>query len=247
MKLDLYKAKSQDQELFQVLDVVMAVVRTCIGDVDTPSKASSELTFYRKIAHIFDSILDDTNLVQKDGETMSSTSKDICRANAKAFENKYCMSGRRIDLLIESNDVELSTNEWKKEVPLGVSLKQQSKYIRMNKALLSKWLTYPVTDNMVSRLATLLMDWIGHIGYMFSVSPYQDVYVARHFANLQYPLYVADIPNFITALDALYAWKNHHLDMKDILVPAINKKHQRAYLNNLVYSDDTPSTSTSIH
>ncbi|ORZ11501.1 hypothetical protein BCR42DRAFT_100629 [Absidia repens] len=89
----------------------------------------------------------------------------------------------------------------------------------MNKALLSKWLSYPVATELTPRLSTLAMDWIGSAGYMFSVSQYKDVFVARTFANLELPTYVANIPDFIDTLDALYVWKNHHCAMKDILLP----------------------------
>ncbi|CAO3588497.1 unnamed protein product [Absidia cylindrospora] len=104
---------------------------------------------------------------------MNRTSKEICKANAKTFDAKFMMYGRRIDLIIQSQELELSTNEWKKEASVGISMKQQAKNTRMNKALLSKWLSYPVAEEMIPRLSTLAMDWIGSSGYMFSVSQYE--------------------------------------------------------------------------
>ncbi|KAG0168807.1 hypothetical protein DFQ28_009627 [Apophysomyces sp. BC1034] len=187
------------------------------------------------MAQILDIILEDTYLDLKDGETMSRTSKEICKANAKTFDANFMMNGRRIDLIIQSKDLELSTNEWKKEANMGVSLKQQAKNIRMNKALLSKRLTCPVAAEMIPRLSTQAMDWIG-----IAVSQDEDVFVARLFANLELPTYVANIPDFMDTLDALYVWKNHHCAMKGILLPAIAKKDSRSVLANLVSVDLPP-------
>ncbi|ORZ06510.1 hypothetical protein BCR42DRAFT_443253 [Absidia repens] len=51
------------------------------------------------------------------------------------------------------------------------------------------------------------MDWIGSVGYIFSVSQHEDIFVARHVADLRYPLYVANFDEFLETLDALFIWK----------------------------------------
>ncbi|KAI8339575.1 hypothetical protein BC941DRAFT_254416 [Chlamydoabsidia padenii] len=218
------------------------VLRSCIGDAGSYTPIASELTFYRKMAQILDIILEDTHLDLKDGEIMSKASKEICKANTKTFGAGFMMTGRRIDMIIESKDLELSTNEWKKDKVMNLSSKQQAKNIRTNKALLTKWLTYPIANDMIPRLSTLAMDWIGSTGYMFSVSQYEDAFVARFFSNLELPVYVANLPEFIDTLDALYVWKNHHCAMKDILLPAISKKESHSVLANLVPAHDLPQS-----
>ncbi|CAO3601259.1 unnamed protein product [Absidia cylindrospora] len=42
-----------------------AVVRTCIDNLGSATKGASEMTLYRPMAHIFDIILDGTNLEAK--------------------------------------------------------------------------------------------------------------------------------------------------------------------------------------
>ncbi|CAO3601258.1 unnamed protein product [Absidia cylindrospora] len=116
----------------------------------------------------------------------------------------------------------------------------------MNKALLSKWLTYPIPTDKVSTLATLSMDWIGSTGYMFSVLQHQDVFVAQHFANLEYTLYVANMANFLDTLDALYIWKNHHLDRMDLMLPAVNRKKHQDLISSDVPSHDSPFVSPNV-
>ncbi|KAI9262634.1 hypothetical protein EDC94DRAFT_584623 [Helicostylum pulchrum] len=120
------------------------------------------------------------------------------------------MTGRRIDLIIEAKKLEISTNEWRKDVCFASALRQQSKNICMNKALLKS-----------------------SAGYMFVVSNV-DVFVSNYMASLQLPTYIADIPDFIDTLDSFYVWKNHQIEMKDIFLVALKKKESDARLSHLI-------------
>ncbi|CAO3588661.1 unnamed protein product [Absidia cylindrospora] len=230
LKLELLDADEQDEQCLQVLDVVDTLVRSCVDGTQ-----SSGMTCYRKLTYILDIILKKTHLHLRDGENISRTSNKII----KDFGAKYDMPERRIEMVMEVNDIELSINEWKKkDTDVSVSRQHQSQTIRMNKALLTKWMTYSVPEERMPTLATLAMDWIGPVGYMFTVSPYQDVFVARLFSTLDLPSYVANLPDFIDTLDALYVWKHHHLLMKDILVPAAHRKMNRAMLDKYVSEEE---------
>lgn len=78
---------------------------------------------------------------------------------------------------------------------------------------------------------------LGSNGYMFSVEPFEDAFVARFVARLELPAYVASIPDLLDTLDALYVWKNHQCAMKDILLPAIAKKESQKLFSRLLHAD----------
>ncbi|KAG2199061.1 hypothetical protein INT46_011056 [Mucor plumbeus] len=234
LKIESYQSGETDRQLFQVLDILSALLRSCIDDVGAHENKKSEMSHYRKIAQIFDIMFEDTIFNWKDGETMSNVSKKVCKNNTKLFGVNTSMTGRRIDLIIEAKQLELSTNEWRREVGFSSALKQQSKNIRMNKALLKHWLELPIPADKTSQLSVLAMDWVGSVGYMFSVSAVEDVFVSNYNAALQLPTYIADISDFLDTLNSLYQWKNHQIAMKDILLVAMRKKENNARLASLI-------------
>lgn len=71
------------------------------------------------------------------------------------------MTGRRIDLIIEAKKLEISTNEWRKDVCFASALRQQSKNICMNKALLKSQSELPVQAERSSELSVIAMNWFG--------------------------------------------------------------------------------------
>lgn len=85
---------------------------------------------------------------------MSQVTKDACKQNTKMLGGKYIMNGRKIDLLVEGNGLELSSNEWKNMVSITTAMRQQSKNIRINKAILSFWPSLNTTNS----LTTLAME-----------------------------------------------------------------------------------------
>lgn len=91
-------------------------------------------------------------------------SKAIYVQNARFNDGKRTnhIYGRRIDLIIASSGVELSTNEWKrKNIPIKPALRQQSKNLRMNKAILKSLLENPIDQDLHDEICTLGMDWTG--------------------------------------------------------------------------------------
>lgn len=85
------------------------------------------------------------------GETTCKTSKDIAKTREELFGDTIPLNkgfGRRIDLLLSTHNAELSTNEWKrKKVSPEQCLIQQTKNIRMNKAILSKLHELPFSES----------------------------------------------------------------------------------------------------
>ncbi|CAO3631609.1 unnamed protein product [Mucor hiemalis] len=130
--------------------------------------------------------------------------------------------GRRIDLLLTSNNTELSTNEWKrKKISQKTCIAQQAKNIRTNKAILGTLYELPIKETDHQSMYTLSMDWNGPQGYMFAVEKMENVYIASHFYTLLAPEYLFQFPDFVNTLDALHSWKRHHIKLEDILLPAV--------------------------
>lgn len=86
---------------------------------------------------------------------------------------------------------------------------------------------------------------------MFYVKKMDDVYVAKHFRNLKIPQYLEELHDFEPTLDALYAWKNHHERLREIVLPAITKKQDDEFLAKLVpmpsaSAEDAPYNSPNV-
>lgn len=122
--------KSNDVEGVQILDILKLITKHCLIDQSIPcNDDASEFTYYRKFAKILDEILDDTMLDIIDGEKVSSASKSAAKNLKKTFETNIPLTGfgRRIDLILATKNVELSTSEWKKKTPQITCLQQQAK------------------------------------------------------------------------------------------------------------------------
>lgn len=175
------------------------------------------------------------------------------------------MLGRKIDLLTEVSGLEVSANEWKRNVSKQLADKQQSKNARINKAILNFWDTLPIQERHKSDLCTLSMDWIGknikmnktnryinpfyigESGYMFFIAKFKGVFVSKYHSPLTYPYFVSDVPDFIQTLESLYEWKNHQLYIKSIVAPAYRKRLQAKKIQNFMPDDNsTPNQSPNV-
>lgn len=176
--------KSDQTECLQILDILDIITKHCLPDCSICSDDdASELTCYRKFAKILDEILDNTMLDILDGERVSKASKTVAKNLEKIYNANIPLNngfGRRIDLILATKDVELSTSEWKrKKSPAAKCLQQQAKNIRVNKAILRYFLDLPISETDKNKVMTVGMDWTGTMGYMFAVKPLDDVFVAR--------------------------------------------------------------------
>ncbi|KAG2210556.1 hypothetical protein INT47_002498 [Mucor saturninus] len=115
---------------------------------------------------------------------------------------------------------------------------QQTKNIRMNKAILSKLHELPFSESEDNNsLYTLSMDWIGYKGYMFGVKKNDNIYVATHIRSLSMPEHLFQFPNLVHVLDALYCWKNHHNNLEDILLPTLITKQENSFFSQFNTKD----------
>ncbi|KAI7878083.1 hypothetical protein K492DRAFT_9037 [Lichtheimia hyalospora FSU 10163] len=206
------------------------------------------MTCYRKFAQVLDIVLRDSRLEMDDGEHICRASKDIASKN-KRFDTGRRSSlntfGRRIDLIVASTGVELSTSEWKKDnCTVSLALKQQCKNVRMNKAILTSLLAYDVPKEMKERMFCIGMDWTGSTGYMFFVKEFHDAYISKPISTLKLPITIDDITNFSATLDHIYIWRNHHEQLIDIVLPAATKNKSDKFMEQLIYLDESESNSS---
>ncbi|KAI8334210.1 hypothetical protein BC941DRAFT_482354 [Chlamydoabsidia padenii] len=244
--LALESDNTTQQQLFDIMDTV---AKYCLSDpASVHPKKDSELTCYRKFTKVLDDIMNDTMLDILDGETTCKASKKIAKDHKKLYKSTIPLNagfGRRIDMILTTKNVELSTSEWKRPGTISTKcLQQQSKNIRMNKAVLSHLLALPFDLEDVDKVFTVGMDWTGPRGYMFAVNRLDDVYVARTLHTLLFPSYLDDLPAFVTTLDHLYAWRNHHQKLKDIVLPALRKHEDNQHFAELFGSLPATTTTT---
>ncbi|SAM06017.1 hypothetical protein [Absidia glauca] len=161
--------ESGDRESTQLLGIMEILVKLChSGAASLPDHNESELTTYRRVVMVLDDILDGTMLKIKDGETTCRASKAIGKDHEKLFGATIPLNagfGRRIDMIMSTKNVELSSSEWKRpRTPIAKCLQQQSKNIRMNKAILSYLLALPIDQEDADNVFSVGMDWTGPIG-----------------------------------------------------------------------------------
>ena len=81
--------------------------------------------------------------------------------------------GRKIDLIVAGKKMQLATNEWKKSDRSDqVALKQQSKNVRMNKAVLKSLEEIHVPEDDKKYIFSLAMDWRGTVIYLLFIHPF---------------------------------------------------------------------------
>ncbi|KAG2207297.1 hypothetical protein INT46_004393 [Mucor plumbeus] len=215
----------EDEQKIVLLDILETVARNAIVDARTAAKSNeSEMTSYRKVAMILDLMLNNSSIDLIDGETTCKASKVVAKDHENIYGDTIPLNrgfGRRIDLLLSSKNIELSTNEWKRKKTAHEQLiTQQTKNIRMNKAILSKLHELPLLERDAKHLYTMSMDWVGPKGYTFAVKKIADIYVAVYLKPLSMPEYLFQLPDFIATLDALYSWSCHQIQLEEVVLPA---------------------------
>ncbi|CEP09524.1 hypothetical protein [Parasitella parasitica] len=221
----------EDEQKIFLLDILETVARNAIADARTAEKSNeSELTSYRKVAMILDLMLKNSSIDIVDGETTCKASKTVAKNHENIYGDTIPLNrgfGRRIDLLLSSKNIELSTNEWKrKKIALEQLITQQTKNIRMNKAILSELHKLPVQERDAKHLYTMSMDWVGSKGYVFAIKKIADIYVAVYLKPLSMPDYLFQLPEFLETLDALYSWSCHQIRLEEIILPAAITKER---------------------
>lgn len=177
-KLEVLKKSNDDCELLQMLDIMDAISSSMVG-MHTSNAKRSELSFYRQFATILDVMFRGTTFDIKEfvffkgnvliktktfcansGEQCSDATKVARKYNqslCKDFDNKNTV-GRKIDLLIGTLNMDISSSEWKKEkIAPSLVVDQQVKNARTNKCILKAIRELLVHDEPF----VLGMDWIG--------------------------------------------------------------------------------------
>ncbi|KAI8638767.1 hypothetical protein BD408DRAFT_422522 [Parasitella parasitica] len=136
-------------------------------------------------------------------------------------DEKKDLIGRKIDLIIKGSEVEMCSSEWKKPSTTAKIIEQQRiKNIRTNSAMLHKLSKLVGHDN----LFLLGMDWVGFIGVMFSLTQVSDVHCVNIVGDLVLPQTMNVLEMFKNTLNLLYMFKQHNLDLLDVVTPALERK-----------------------
>ncbi|KAF7729476.1 hypothetical protein EC973_004456 [Apophysomyces ossiformis] len=145
-----------DTENMPILKNLSTVLENYSGDnfirtlTGPNSKSPSEMTYYQKLAQLLNITLWDTVLDNEDGERICKVSKRIGEENARFNDGSMTIRfyGWYIDFIISSSGTEFEQRWKRRNVTAAVALKQQAKNVRMNKAVLTNLLAYPIDDNL---------------------------------------------------------------------------------------------------
>ncbi|RCH83917.1 hypothetical protein CU097_000692, partial [Rhizopus azygosporus] len=116
--------------------------------------------------------------------------------------------GRKINLLIKygkNQELEISSNEFKKNgVTPAMAIMQQCKNLRANGTILD---ALQRLNGRTSVKQVVAMDWLGYVGYMFTLLDINGVYFGEKIGVLLLPKSVMDLRSFINTLDILFCYR----------------------------------------
>ncbi|CDH60923.1 hypothetical protein RO3G_01221 [Lichtheimia corymbifera JMRC:FSU:9682] len=202
-KLHLVENGKRKTNIFKALSILEIVTESL--DYKIPDDAS-ELAYYRRFAMLLDVLYRDTDINMIDGENISEATRDSIEHNQDTFGFEAVHStGRRIDLMIRLADsnTELSANEWKSKKTSRLILKQQSKNVRSNCAILNK--LHIMTHTEISQV--MAVEFVGSVGYLYLLQLKNALYVPSVLYRLHLPSQIEHLPEFLNTIKALFLWK----------------------------------------
>ncbi|KAG2224795.1 hypothetical protein INT45_005319 [Circinella minor] len=199
-KLKLTKEKERTSDSYKLLHVLENLVE--YFDIEI-NPTASETTYYRRFALILDFVFKGLEVEMKDSEAVAEATKMAMEQNSYDDTNSF---GRKIDVLINVKDTStaLNSNEWKAVKTNHFKLKQQSKNIRSNCAILNN--LYILTSGQVSSIMAL--DMIGKIGYLYLLCFKKNVYTATLVDAILLPTNMTELKAFKNSLNTLIKWRN---------------------------------------
>ena len=120
------------------------------------------LAFSTHYVNLFMDILIFLYVAIDSGEQVCKAPTSIAKSNKRFGGNPNTVQpfGRKIGLIVDGHDLRLSTNEWKKHnIASSTVVRQQSKNVRMNKAILSSLKKYDIPFDQQQHVFLLGMDW----------------------------------------------------------------------------------------
>ncbi|KAF7730091.1 hypothetical protein EC973_003037 [Apophysomyces ossiformis] len=232
LKKPLLERRERNTDMYRMLKIMEHV----LGYLYSCKDGDSEATVYRRIAMIMDELFCDTGVMLADGETCSECTKNTRLYNDMVFGTSSDSSfGRKIDLLIKFGDnqeLEISSNEFKKNgVTPAMAVMQQCKNLRVNGSILDALQRLDARKTVKQVVA---MDWLGYVGYMFTLLDINGVYFGEKIGVLLLPKSVKDLHTFIVTLDILFCYKHFIISLGEEALSAWNRRQNMDILREVI-------------
>ncbi|KAI8092096.1 hypothetical protein BDF21DRAFT_410937 [Thamnidium elegans] len=191
--------------------IMLSILEKIIEDTELWRERNDEqeITSYMRFASLLDVLFKGTDIRLSDGETGSSSSRIAIETNKCVFngEDLSPTYAQKIDLILRYDDtenVELSSNEWKKtKITNQLKLKQQSKNLRVNACILNN-----LNAKFCKFNETLALDLIGLHGYLYKLTKIEDYFVATPISSIIIPKVFMDLDSFKETLTGLFFFKS---------------------------------------
>ncbi|KAG2203515.1 hypothetical protein INT46_010894 [Mucor plumbeus] len=234
-----YKEPNKHSPKYQLLNVVEIVVRGFHFWKGASPK--SELAYLRKFEELLDVIMDDTELILSDGESVCVSTRDSLRSMME--EDELTEFGRRIDLIVNCSrlgvTVELCSIEFKRQdASKSVVTRQQSKNARINSCILSS--INSLTKNFSNQI--LSFDFVGNNGYMTQMCCYEDVMFSQKITDLHIPTDTFELDSLRSTLKHLYLWKSHLVKLSATVIKSLYSNKRRYSLVETCEKDSNKSS-----
>ncbi|KAG0184925.1 hypothetical protein DFQ28_010230 [Apophysomyces sp. BC1034] len=235
LKKPLLERKERDSDMYRMLKIVEHV----LGYLYACKDGDSEATVYRRIAMILDELFCGTDVMLAD-ECTKNTRLYNDMVFGTSSESSF---GRKIDLLIkygENQELEISSNEFKKNgVTPAMATVQQCKNLRVNGTILDALQRLNARKPVKQVVA---MDWLGYVGYMFTLLDINGVYFGEKIGVLLLPKSVMDLRSFINTMDILFCYKRFVISLGQEALSAWNNRQNMDILREVIdVSNSSPS------
>ncbi|CEG77155.1 hypothetical protein RMATCC62417_11952 [Rhizopus microsporus] len=153
-----------------------------------------------------------TRIELVDGESASQCTKSARQSMENLFGKSTAdtVHDRMIDLLLKyannGNDIELSSNEFNRHrVSPACALAQQCKNVRTNGVIPAH---IESINHQHGHHRTVVMDWIGNIGYFYMLANIDGIYFTEKISILRLPRSLNDVSSLKPTLEALFRYKH---------------------------------------
>ncbi|KAF7721568.1 hypothetical protein EC973_004486 [Apophysomyces ossiformis] len=241
LKAKLHAWMQDDDDLKKVIEIYEYLVQN-LPQLKQIDKNDSELQCFFPTYHILNILFRNTDIKLVIGEKGCDATKAARENNEQCTTTKKPSNihGRKLDLILQSNNVELCSAEWKSMAATNVTLmKQYVKNLRVNKCILVE-LSKILGDDDIEILG---MDWKGFVGYIYVLKTIDKVTFAKEVCRLFLPQDQCEFQDFRHTIAALLHFKTHYYNIGNIVKFKCAQRRRKRQLDDLF--DATPSVSRS--
>ncbi|KAI9261143.1 hypothetical protein BY458DRAFT_557384 [Sporodiniella umbellata] len=202
----------------------------------------SEFIYLQEFSNVLQTLLDDTRVLLKSGETAS-----ISTQRMQVINNGETAYGKRIDVLVACNletytdDVEICSIEFKKaNVSTNILRQQQNKNLRISACILND--IHLLTGNIDHQL--VYFDFAGKSAYMVQLYKHENCFVGHKIGSFSLIGSLVELKQLRNSVETLYTWKEVVVNLSNtIALSHVDQSYKYDLIEISDYAQVSPSGS----